>query len=69
MQALVGDGGKFRNKPKKTTNTHAISKQGRLVKNVPLSAEDPELTGSGGPVSDPVIQNPTASQVSLTKRL
>lgn len=69
LEALVGDGGKFRNKPKKTTNTHAISKQGRLVKNVPLSAEDPELTGSGGPVSDPVIQNPTASQVSLTTRL
>jgi len=69
LEASVGDGAKFRNKLKKTTNTHVFSKQGRLVKSVPVSAEDTELTIAGGPVSDPVIQNSTVSQVTLPTKL
>lgn len=69
LEASIGDGAKFRNKPKKASNTHTISKQGRLAKTLPMSAEDPEFTGSGGPVSDPGIQNSTASQVSLPTKL
>ncbi|KAH9298261.1 hypothetical protein KI387_029943, partial [Taxus chinensis] len=67
-EALVGDGTKFRNK-KRTANLHALSKQGRLVKRLPMSASDAEVAVSSRCVAESVMPYSTVSQISLPTKL
>ncbi|XP_057816299.1 protein ALWAYS EARLY 2 isoform X2 [Cryptomeria japonica] len=67
-EALLVDGTKFKNK-KRTANVHALSKQGRLVKPLPMSTSDPEFAISDRGVTEYIVPYSAVGQVSLPTKL
>lgn len=67
-EALPVDGTKLKNK-KRTANLHVLSKQGRLVKPLPMSTSDPEFSLSDRGVTEYIAPHSALGQTSSSTNL